>query len=160
MQRHGRTLKRLLVGLVAVVISLDVFDTLSTAPGSSGTAFRVLLAVGAVLTLSLGLVLGVTDQPAYAVGAVVASPLVALYALTGLLLPWDQVAYVAGQSTLELLLAVPVVGEPLATALFGGVTLSGASLRRAARLHGALLVVWVVGFVAVVGPALYRRALR
>ena len=122
MERRDGTLKRLLVGLVASVLLLDVLYTATTNPGTTGTTFRVMLAAGAGLTVPLAIGIGLLDRTAYAVGTLLLLPFVALYIVTGLLLPWDHVAYVTGQSTLEALLVVPVVGEPLATTLFGGFT--------------------------------------
>lgn len=130
----------LLGGSLAAILSLDLL-----APAIAAPALRLLLALASGLTLLAAVVLGVIDSPAYAVGSLLAAPVVALYAVSGLLLPWDQLAFTVGQFSLEALLAVPVVGTDLASALFGGVTLSAESLRLTFRYHYAIVAAGVVG---------------
>lgn len=72
-----------------------------------------------------------------------------------MLLPWNQLAFYAGQRTLEALLAVPAVGDRLAAAAFGGFTLSERSLRLAFRYHYA-----VVGLAAALGGGVYAAETR
>ncbi|MFC7177050.1 cytochrome b [Halosegnis marinus] len=61
--------------------------------------------------------------------------LVLLFGYSGYLLPWDQLAFWAGQIGVELFLSVPVAGEWIAQLLFGGFSLSGATLQRMYILH-------------------------
>jgi quinol-cytochrome oxidoreductase complex cytochrome b subunit len=150
------TPKVALVGLVAALAAVDL--VLLVATTSRTELLRLLLAVGAFGVPFLGLILGLADRPLYAVGAVLSLPLAALYAYTGLLLPWTQLSFSLGQAGLELLLAVPVLGEPLATALFGGVTLGQATLRASFRYHYAIVALGVVGVAAAVARVGWRRS--
>jgi len=139
-REHGETatVPWLLGGFVAALLSTDVL--LLVIAGESAEV-RSTLALGAGLAVVAGVCLGVSVRPGYAVGSVFAVPVVIVYTLTGLLLPWDQLAFAVGQSALEAVLAVPAVGDTLATALFGGVTLSASSLRLAFRYHYAIVAV-------------------
>ena len=151
---------RSFVAFVGALLCLDVLLLLVPASGGSAEALRVLLAVGATLTVPLAVGLGVAYRPVYAVGGILAVPLVAVYAVSGLLLPWTQVSFYAGQLVLETLLAVPVVGDRLAMALFGGFTLSERSLRLAFRYHYAVVAIGVVGFAVALGISVYGAGFR
>ncbi|MFC6954537.1 cytochrome bc complex cytochrome b subunit [Halorubellus litoreus] len=61
--------------------------------------------------------------------------LVLWFGYTGYLLPWDQLAFWAGQIGVELFLSVPLIGEWLAQLLFGGFSLSQATLLRMYIMH-------------------------
>ncbi|MUW14502.1 hypothetical protein GJ633_07310 [Halorubrum sp. CBA1125] len=138
-------------GFIGTLLCLDVL--LLVVPPSDGTAetLRLLLAVGASLTVPLAVILGVVYRPVYAVGGLLAVPLVAVYVVSGLLLPWDQVAFDTGQQVLDALLAVPVLGDRLTTVFFGGPALSQRSLRLAFRYHYAIVGVGVVGLAVALG---------
>ena len=58
-----------------------------------------------------------------------------LFGYSGYLLPWDQLAYWAGQIGVELFLSVPLAGEWIAQLLFGGFSLSQSTLQRMYILH-------------------------
>ena len=58
-----------------------------------------------------------------------------VFGYTGYLLPWDQLAFWAGQIGVEMSLSIPVAGEWVAQLLFGGFTLSQATLQRMYILH-------------------------
>lgn len=146
-----------LVGLVAALVVVDVALLVAAPPTSRTELLRFLLAVGAFGVPFVGILLGLTDRPRYAVGAVLSLPLVALYAYTGLLLPWTQLSFSLGRVGLELLLAVPVLGDPAATALFGGPTLGRATLRTAFRYHYALVALGVAGVAAATARSGWRR---
>ena len=146
-----------LIGLVAVLSVVDVV-VLATAPTTSREeSLRLLLAIGAFGVPFLGFLLGFVARPLYAVGGVLSLPLVALYGYTGLLLPWTQLSFFLGQFGLELLLSVPILGEPLAAALFGGFTLGQATLQIAFRYHYAVVALGLVGAVVAVGTVGLRR---
>jgi len=81
-----------------------------------------------------------------------------LFGYTGYLLPWDQLAFWAGQIGLEMANTIPVIGEIIGNMLFGGPELSAATVIRMYYLHvfvlplvgGALMVlhmgiVWMQG---------------
>lgn len=140
-----------LVGLVGCLLLTD----LALAGGGRTEAAGLALAAGAGVALALAFALGIVRSPTYAVAALLATPFVAWYAVSGLLLPWTSTSFWLGQLVVELLLAVPVVGEPLAQALLGGFTLSPATLDVAYRTHYALVVLATVGLLA--GGAWYVR---
>jgi len=147
-----RTLLLVLVaGVVAVDLALAVVTPAATQP------VRLLLAGCAACVPLVGLAAGVVYRPAYAVGAVLSVPIVVAYAYTGLLLPWTELSFTLGQLGLELLLGVPAAGEPAATALFGGFTLSQATLQRAFRLHYAIVGLGVLASVAAAAVVGLRR---
>ena len=142
----------LVAGITLVDLGLAILTPAATQP------IRLLLAGCAAFVPLVGLALGVVHRPAYGIGAILSVPLVIAYAYTGLLLPWTQLSFTLGQAGLEALLAVPVVGEPAATAIFGGFTLSQATLRGAFRLHYATVGVGAVAVAAMgwrhgIGPA-------
>ncbi|WP_311170395.1 cytochrome b N-terminal domain-containing protein [Halobellus ordinarius] len=152
-----RTLKVALIGLVAVLSVVDVVVLAAAPTTSRAELLRLLLAIGAFGVPFLGFLLGFAERPLYAVGGALSLPFVALYAYTGVLLPWTQLSFFLGQFGLELLLSVPVLGEPLATALFGGFTLGQATLQAAFRYHYAIVALAFVGVAAAAGTVGLRR---
>jgi len=58
-----------------------------------------------------------------------------VFGYTGYLLPWDQLAFWAGQIGVEMSLSIPLAGEWVAQLLFGGFTLSQSTLQRMYILH-------------------------
>jgi quinol-cytochrome oxidoreductase complex cytochrome b subunit len=80
--------------------------------------------------------------------------LIALTALgfgySGYLLPWDQLAFWAGQIGVEMALSVPLIGEWLAQLVFGGFTLTQATLQRMYLLH-----VFIFPFVVTILVAIH-----
>ena len=150
--------ERAFVAFVGALLCADVLLLLVPASGGSAETFRVLLAVGAALTVPLAVGLGVAHRPIYAVGGILAIPLVSVYAVSGVMLPWTRASFYAGQWVLEALLTVPVVGDRLATALFGGLTLSERSLRLAFRYHYA--AVGVGGLAVALGISVYGVEFR
>ncbi|WP_049970935.1 cytochrome b [Haladaptatus cibarius] len=72
-----------------------------------------------------------------------------VFGYTGYLLPWDQLAFWAGQIGVEMSLSVPLVGEWVAQLLFGGFSLSQATLQRMYILHVFLLPFVVTTLIAV-----------
>ena len=150
-----RSLELLLVGLLAGLALVDM-ALLASPSGVPAGPVRLLLAVGAFGAVALAVALGVVGPRRYAIGAVASMPLVALYAYTGLLLPWTQSSFYLGQTGLELVLRFPFVGEPLAVALFGGFTLGEATLRAAFRYHYAVVGLGVLAALSVC-VSLFRR---
>ncbi|PSP49058.1 hypothetical protein BRC75_04790 [Halobacteriales archaeon QH_7_69_31] len=148
-------LELLLVGLLSGLALVDV-ALLARPSGVPAEPVRLLLAVGAFGAVAVGMALGVVGPRRYAIGAVASMPLVALYAYTGLLLPWTQFSFYLGQTGLELVLRFPFVGEPLAVALFGGFTLGEATLRAAFRYHYAVVGLGVLAALSV-SVSLFRR---
>lgn len=86
--------------------------------------------------------------------ALLVLPAVAVYAYTGVLLPWSQVSFTVGQALVELTLSVPVVGGLLAQLLFGGFTLSQTTLERAFTLHYAVVALAGLALVVTAAPRL------
>ncbi|SFR47522.1 cytochrome b [Halogeometricum limi] len=72
-----------------------------------------------------------------------------VFGYTGYLLPWDQLAFWAGQIGVEMSLSVPLIGEWVAQLLFGGFTLSQATLQRMYILHVFLLPFVVTTLIAI-----------
>ncbi|WP_336022066.1 cytochrome b [Halobellus salinisoli] len=72
-----------------------------------------------------------------------------VFGYTGYLLPWDQLAYWAGQIGVEMALSVPLVGEWAAQLLFGGFSLSQATLQRMYIIHVFLLPFVVTALIAI-----------
>src|SRR6056297_1904503 len=58
-----------------------------------------------------------------------------VFGYTGYLLPWSQLSYWAGQIGVEMSLSIPLIGEWVAQLMFGGFTLSQATLQRMYILH-------------------------
>ncbi|ELZ91715.1 menaquinol--cytochrome-c reductase (cytochrome bc complex) cytochrome b subunit [Haloferax mucosum ATCC BAA-1512] len=72
-----------------------------------------------------------------------------VFGYTGYLLPWDQLAFWAGQIGVEMARAVPLAGEWVAQLLFGGFTLSQATLQRMYIIHVFLLPFVVTTLIAI-----------
>jgi cytochrome b6 len=72
-----------------------------------------------------------------------------VFGYTGYLLPWDQLAFWAGQIGVEMSLSIPLIGEWVAQLLFGGFTLSQATVQRMYILHVFFLPFIVTGVIAV-----------
>ena len=71
------------------------------------------------------------------------------FGYTGYLLPWDQLAFWAGQIGVEMALSVPLIGEWAAQLVFGGFSLSQSTLMRMYILHVFLLPFVVTTLIAV-----------
>jgi len=71
-----------------------------------------------------------------------------VFGYTGYLLPWNQLAFWAGQIGVEMALATPIVGEWGAQLLFGGFTLGQATLVRMYILHVFILPFVVTSLIA------------
>ncbi len=71
-----------------------------------------------------------------------------LFGYTGYLLPWNQLAFWAGQIGVEMSLAVPIVGEWTAQLLFGGFSLGQPTLIRMYILHVFVLPFVVTALIA------------
>lgn len=138
-------LETALLAVAAAAVATDLVLFARLTPPTLAEPLRLLLAAGAGIAASLAVAAGVSDgRPLVAVGAVAAVPIAGLYAYTGLLLPWTRLSFVLGQAGVELTLSVPVIGSVLADVLFGGFTLSQATLERAYRVHYGLVVAVVV----------------
>jgi len=72
-----------------------------------------------------------------------------VFGYTGYLLPWDQLAFWAGQIGVEMSLSIPLAGEWVAQLLFGGFTLSQATLQRMYIIHVFLLPFVVTTLIAI-----------
>jgi quinol-cytochrome oxidoreductase complex cytochrome b subunit len=72
-----------------------------------------------------------------------------VFGYTGYLLPWDQLAFWAGQIGVEMSLSIPLIGEWVAQLLFGGFTLTQSTLQRMYIIHVFLLPFIVTGLIAV-----------
>jgi quinol-cytochrome oxidoreductase complex cytochrome b subunit len=72
-----------------------------------------------------------------------------VFGYTGYLLPWDQLAFWAGQIGVEMALSIPLIGEWAAQLLFGGFTLSQATLQRMYIIHVFLLPFVVTTLIAI-----------
>ena len=72
-----------------------------------------------------------------------------VFGYTGYLLPWDQLAFWAGQIGVEMSLSIPLAGEWVAQLLFGGFSLSQATLQRMYILHVFLLPFVVTTLIAI-----------
>ena len=72
-----------------------------------------------------------------------------VFGYTGYLLPWSQLSFWAGQIGVEMSLSIPLIGEYVAQLLFGGFTLSQATLQRMYILHVFLLPFIVTLLIAV-----------
>ncbi|WP_435128136.1 cytochrome b [Halobaculum sp. D14] len=72
-----------------------------------------------------------------------------VFGYTGYLLPWDQLSYWAGQIGVEMALSIPLIGEWVAQLLFGGYSLSQATLMRMYILHVFLLPFVVTTLIAI-----------
>lgn len=157
----------LYVGTVGVLVVVDGLLGVAYAGAPTG---RLLVAVGLPADLlwwavgGLGVCAAVAASaaaglrsPTYAAVGVIAVPAALAYWLTGLVLPWDQLAFWIAGGLLELVLSIPVAGDPLAGVLFGGRTLGSATLRSAFRLHYGILAVAAVGAASVACRRGWRR---
>ncbi|ELZ25785.1 cytochrome b/b6 domain protein [Halosimplex carlsbadense 2-9-1] len=72
-----------------------------------------------------------------------------VFGYTGYLLPWDQLAFWAGQIGVEMSLSIPLIGEWVAQLLFGGFTLSQSTVQRMYILHVFVLPFVTTGIIAV-----------
>jgi cytochrome b6 len=72
-----------------------------------------------------------------------------VFGYTGYLLPWDQLAFWAGQIGVEMSLSIPLAGEWVAQLMFGGFTLTQATLQRMYILHVFLLPFVVTTLIAI-----------
>ena len=72
-----------------------------------------------------------------------------VFGYTGYLLPWDQLAFWAGQIGVEMALSIPLAGEWAAQLLFGGFTLSQSTLQRMYIIHVFLLPFVVTALIAI-----------
>ena len=71
-----------------------------------------------------------------------------VFGYTGYLLPWNQLAFWAGQIGVEMALATPIAGEWAAQLLFGGFTLGEATIVRMYILHVFILPFVVTALIA------------
>ncbi|WP_336037306.1 hypothetical protein [Halobacterium yunchengense] len=156
-ERPVRGAEWVFAGFVATLLCVDVLLLVVAPADATAGLVRGLLAVGAWLAVPAAVVLGVVHRPVYAVGGLLAAPVVAVYAVSGLLLPWNRLAFYAGQQALDALLAVPVFGERLATLALGGPALSQQSLRLAFRYHYAVVGVGVAGLGTALAAGAYGR---
>ena len=72
-----------------------------------------------------------------------------MFGYTGYLLPWDQLAFWAGQIGVEMALSIPLIGEWVAQLMFGGFTLGQSTLIRMYILHVFLLPFVVTTLIAI-----------
>jgi len=72
-----------------------------------------------------------------------------VFGYTGYLLPWDQLAYWAGQIGVEMSLSIPLLGEWVAQLMFGGFSLGQATLQRMYILHVFLLPFVVTAVIGI-----------
>lgn len=71
------------------------------------------------------------------------------YSFSGYLLPWDQLGYWAATISVQIMKAIPVLGDSIAQILLGGTTLSPATLSRMYFYHVCLLPVVALVLVSV-----------
>ena len=72
-----------------------------------------------------------------------------VFGYTGYLLPWDQLAFWAGQIGVEMSLSIPLLGEWVAQLMFGGFSLGQATLQRMYILHVFVLPFVVTTVIAI-----------
>jgi len=72
-----------------------------------------------------------------------------VFGYSGYLLPWDQLAFWAGTIGVNMALSIPLIGEWTAQLLFGGFTLSQATLQRMYILHVFFLPFIVTTVIAI-----------
>jgi quinol-cytochrome oxidoreductase complex cytochrome b subunit len=72
-----------------------------------------------------------------------------VFGYTGYLLPWDQLAFWAGQIGVEMSLSIPLAGEWVAQLMFGGFSLGQATLQRMYILHVFFLPFVVTTLIAI-----------
>lgn len=71
------------------------------------------------------------------------------YSFSGYLLPWDQLGYWAGTISVQIMRAIPVLGDLIAQILLGGTALSPLTLTRMYFYHVSLLPVVAVILVGI-----------
>ena len=71
------------------------------------------------------------------------------FGYSGYLLPWDQLAFWAGQIGVEMALSVPLAGEWAAQLVFGGFSLGQATLQRMYIIHVFFLPFVVTTLIAI-----------
>jgi quinol-cytochrome oxidoreductase complex cytochrome b subunit len=71
------------------------------------------------------------------------------YSFSGYLLPWDQLGYWAATISVQIMRAIPVVGDLIAQIILGGTTLSAVTLSRMYFYHVSLLPVIAVVLVSI-----------
>ena len=79
-----------------------------------------------------------------------------MLAFTGYILPWGQMSYWGAMVIINMIMAIPVIGEPLATLILGDYTLSDAALNRFFAYHVVTLPVLLVALVIVHVIALHE----
>lgn len=72
-----------------------------------------------------------------------------VFGYSGYLLPWDQLAFWAGQIGVEMALSIPLIGEWAAQLVFGGFTPSGTTLIRMYIIHVFFLPFIVTLLIAI-----------
>jgi quinol-cytochrome oxidoreductase complex cytochrome b subunit len=72
-----------------------------------------------------------------------------LFGYSGYLLPWDQLAFWAGQIGVQMALSIPVVGEWAAQLIWGGFSLGQPTLQRMYIIHVFFLPFVVTALIAV-----------
>ena len=72
-----------------------------------------------------------------------------LFGYTGYLLPWDQLAFWAGQIGVQMALSVPIIGEWVAQLMWGGFSLGQPTLQRMYIIHVFFLPFVVTTLIAV-----------
>jgi quinol-cytochrome oxidoreductase complex cytochrome b subunit len=72
-----------------------------------------------------------------------------VFGYSGYLLPWDQLAFWAGQIGVEMSLSIPLAGEWVAQLLFGGFTLTQSTLQRMYILHVFFLPFITTALIAI-----------
>jgi len=72
-----------------------------------------------------------------------------LFGYSGYLLPWDQLAFWAGQIGVEMALSVPLIGQWAAQLIWGGFSLGQPTLQRMYIIHVFLLPFIVTTLIAI-----------
>ncbi|MFB6128565.1 MAG: cytochrome bc complex cytochrome b subunit [Halorhabdus sp.] len=72
-----------------------------------------------------------------------------IFGYSGYLLPWDQLAFWAGQIGVEMSLSIPLIGEWVAQLIFGGFTPNPSTLQRMYILHVFFLPFVVTTLIAI-----------
>jgi quinol-cytochrome oxidoreductase complex cytochrome b subunit len=75
--------------------------------------------------------------------------LLLLFGYSGYLLPWDQLAFWAGQIGVEMALSVPIIGEWAAQLIWGGFSLGQPTLQRMYIIHVFLLPFVMTALIAI-----------
>lgn len=72
-----------------------------------------------------------------------------LFGYSGYLLPWDQLAYWAGQIGVEMALSIPFIGEWVAQLIWGGFSLGQPTLQRMYIIHVFILPFVVTALIGI-----------